>query len=204
MTFGRYDKAELSGGYDFVRQISPSQGAVNNGPRIADIVMTEIYYNPPAGGAYEFVELYNRSGSDVTLMSEASTETSPGHFINESIPWRIEGTGFEFPAGTTIPAGGRIIVAKTPTLYGGPSSTVLGPYDGALDNAGEELEIQIPGDQEYGQSRYWIPIDKVDYDDVAPWPISADGGGHSLQRINANTYSRDYSNWSAASPTPGS
>ncbi len=203
MTFGRYDKAQLSGGYDFVRQISPSQGGLNNGPRIADIVMTEIYYNPPDGGAYEFVELYNRSGSDVTLMSEASTETSPGHFITENIAWRLEGTGFEFPANTTIPAGGRIIVAKTPTLYGGPSSTVLGPYDGALDNGGEELEIQIPGDQEYGQARYWIPIDKVDYDDVAPWPTGADGGGDSLKRINADAYGRDYSNWQAVTPTPG-
>jgi hypothetical protein len=81
---------------------------------------------------------------------------------------------------------------------------VYGPYDGALDNGGEQLEIQIPGDQEYGRSRYWIPIEKVDYDDVAPWPTSADGGGNSLQRINVNTYGRDYSNWSAITPTPGS
>jgi hypothetical protein len=89
-------------------------------------------------------------------------------------------------------------------------SNVYGPYDGKLDNGGEELEIQIPGDQEYGQSRYWIPIEKVDYSDGShpigsdPWPTSADGGGHSLHRINVNTYGRDYSNWQAASPTPGS
>jgi hypothetical protein len=204
MTFGRYEKAELSGGYDFVRQSSPSQGFVNYGPQIADIVITEIHYNPPSGGAYEFVELYNRSGSDVTLMSEASTETSPGHFINESIAWRIEGTGFEFPNNTTIPAHTRILVAKTPSLYSSAPCAVYGPYDGALDNGGEELAIQIPGDQEYGKSRYWIPIDKVDYDDVAPWPTSADGGGNSLQRIDVNAYGRDYSNWQAAAPTPGS
>lgn len=203
VTFGRYEKAELSGGYDFVRQSSPSQGAVNNGPLIADIVMTEIFYNPLSGGAYEFVELYNRSGSPVTLMSEASTETSPGHFTTEQLPWRLEGTGFEFPANTTIPAHTRILVAKTPALYSSAPCVVYGPYSGALDNAGEEIATQIPGDQEYGQSRYWIPLEIIDYDDIAPWPTSADGGGDSLHRINVNTYDRDYSTWQAATPTPG-
>ncbi|MDH4203529.1 MAG: lamin tail domain-containing protein [Phycisphaerae bacterium] len=204
VTFGRYEKAELSGGYDFVRQSSSSQGTANNSPLIPAVVMTEIYYNPPSGGAYEFVELYNRSGSPVTLMSEASTETSPGVFITENIPWRLEGTGFEFPTNTTIPADTRILVAKTPALYSSAPCAVYGPYDGALDNGGEEIEIQIPGDQEYGQLRYWIPIEKIDYDDVAPWPTSADGGGDSLNRNNINAYSRDYSNWNAATPTPGS
>ena len=71
-----------------------------------------------------------------------------------------------------------------------------------VNNGGEQIEIQIPGDQEYGQSRYWIPIEKIDYDDVAPWPTSPDGGGDSLQRINPNTYGRDYSNWQAATPNP--
>jgi hypothetical protein len=204
VSFGRYEKAELSGGYDFTRMASPTLDGVNSGPLIPDIVMTEIYYNPPAGGAYEFVELYNRSGNAVTLMSDAATETSPGVFVSQSIPWRLEGTGYEFPAGVTIPSHGYILVAKTPSLYSSAPCAVYGPYDGALDNGGEQLEIQIPGDQEYGQSRYWIPIEKVDYDDVAPWPASADGGGHSLHRLNVNTYGRDYSNWSAAAPTPGS
>jgi hypothetical protein len=81
--------------------------------------------------------------------------------------------------------------------------SAVGPYDGKLDNGGEEIELQIPGDQEYGKNRYWIPIEKIDYDDIAPWPTSAHGGGDSLDRDNINAYSRDYSNWSAATPTPG-
>jgi hypothetical protein len=211
MTFGRYEKAELSGGYDFTRMVSPTQGGANSGPQIPAIVITEIYYNPSGVNAddYEFVELYNRSGSAVTLETEVTTETVPGDPdpVHESIPWRLEGTGYEFPAGVTIPSHSYILVAKTPATYTSAPynlSNVYGPYDGKLDNGGEELEIQIPGDQEYGQARYWIPIEKVDYDDVAPWPTSADGGGHSLQRINVNTYGRDYSNWSAAAPAPGS
>jgi len=204
MTLGRYEKSELSGGYDFVRQVSASQGLVNNGPLIPNIVITEIYYNPPAGADHEFVELYNRTGSAVTLESTAATETSPGVFVVEDIPWRLEGTGYEFPPGVTIPAYTRILVAKDPTNYSSAPCVVYGPYDGKLDNGGEELEIQIPGDQDYGEDRYWIPIEKIDYDDAAPWPTSADGGGDSLHRDNVNAYGRDHSNWHAGAPTPGS
>jgi hypothetical protein len=136
-------------------------------------------------------------------MTEVSTETSPGVFITEQIPWRLEGTGFEFPSGITINAGQKILVAKNPAMYPSASCTVYGPYDGKLDNAGEEIEIRIPGDLEYGKSRAWIPIEKVDYKDVAPWPTSPDGNGQSLKRKNTAAYGNDYSNWEAADPTPG-
>ena len=106
-------------------------------------------------------------------------------------------------AGVTIPAYTRILLAKVPANYSSAPCVVYGPYDGKLDNGGEELEIQIPGDQEYGQDRYWIPIEKVDYDDVAPWPTTPDGYGDSLNRDDINAYGRDYSNWNAATPTPG-
>jgi hypothetical protein len=103
---------------------------------------------------------------------------------------------------TVLEAGEYLIIARDPTLsvYDGLPN-VYGPYDGALDNGGEQLELQIPGDWEYGEpKRYWIPIEKVDYDDAVPWPTSPDGGGDSLQRINVNEYGRDYSNWQAGAP----
>lgn len=203
VTFGRYEKPELSGRYDFVRQSSSSPGFANSGPLIPEIVITEIFYNPAPGDNYEFVELYNRSGAPVALQTEVTTETSPGVFISEVVTWRLEGTGYEFPAGVTIPPYSYILVAKNPAMYSLAPCPVYGPYDGKLDNDGEEIEIRIPGDKEYGKNRYWIPTEKVDYNDVAPWPASADGGGHSLHRINVNAYGRDYSNWNAGMPTPG-
>ncbi|UCG46032.1 MAG: lamin tail domain-containing protein, partial [Phycisphaerales bacterium] len=201
VTFGRYEKEELSGGYDFVRMTDPTQGRANteSSPLIPEIVITEIYYHPWDGTDYEFVELYNRSGRDVTLMTEVKTYTSETNFVTEWLAWRLEGTGFEFPDNTTIPAHSYIVVAKNPSHY----SYALGPYDGKLDNGGEELEIQIPGDREYGKGRYWIPIEEIDYDDEAPWPKSADGGGDSLHRVNMHSYGRDHSNWTASAPTPG-
>ena len=47
-------------------------------------------------------------------------------------------------------------------------------------------------------------IEKIDYDHILTWPITPDGGGDSLQRINLAAYGRDCSNWQADSPSPGS
>jgi hypothetical protein len=198
VTFGRYEKTELSGGYDFTRMTIPTPGNPNPAlPLISDIVITEIHYNPPGGGDYEFVKLYNRTGASITLMTSITTEDPVGVFTVEDIPWRLDGMGYEFPPMTTIPAHSYIVVAKVPANY----SSALGPYDGKLDNSGEEIEIEIPGDQEFGKVRYWIPIDKIDYDIIAPWPTSPDGTGDSLQRIDEDVYGRDYSNWTGATPT---
>ena len=203
ITFGRYEKPELDDGFEFVRQASATPNDDNAGPLISDIVITEIHYHPEDGTDYEFVELYNRSSSIVTLMTEVSTETSLGVFTTEYISWRLEGTGFEFPNGVSIAPHERIIVAKDPDEYDDLDCDVYGPYEGKLDNGGEELAIQIPGDMEYGKDRFWIPIDKVDYGDSQPWPESADGDGDSIHRIFPGAFGCDYSNWYADSPTPG-
>ena len=83
VTLGRYEKTELSDGYDFTRMATPTQGTINSAPMIPQIVITEIYYNPIQGTDYEFVELYNQSTGAITLMTEATTETSPGIFITQ-------------------------------------------------------------------------------------------------------------------------
>jgi hypothetical protein len=46
-------------------------------------------------------------------------------------------------------------------------------------------------------------IERVAYSDVAPWPIAADGGGSSLQRVAPANYGNDPANWYATSPTAG-
>jgi len=49
----------------------------------------------------------------------------------------------------------------------------------------------------------YITVDEVRYDDRAPWPPGADGGGPSLQRKAPSVYGNDPANWEAAIPTPG-
>ena len=204
VTFGRYEKVGLSKGYDFVRQIAATPGNPNGGPLVAAVVISEIYYNPDNDTDYEFVELYNRSSQSVTFMSDITVETSPGVFATESMPWRLEGTGFEFPENVTIDPFEYIIVAKDRDKYSHLSCDVYGPYDGKLDNGGEELALQMPGDKEYGDDQIWIPVEIVDYEDSQPWPQGADGDGDSINRFDPSVYGSDYTNWYAAPPSPGS
>ncbi|NLH15159.1 MAG: hypothetical protein GX455_01135, partial [Phycisphaerae bacterium] len=80
---------------------------------------------------------------------------------------------------------------------------VLEWESGSLDNAGEKIELSRPGDKEPGQDRYWIRMERVNYDNSAPWPAAADGGGKSLTRIADSQYGNDAANWQAATPSPG-
>ena len=48
-----------------------------------------------------------------------------------------------------------------------------------------------------------MTVDAVRYNDKAPWPPAADGGGFSLQRKQRAAFGDDPANWEAAPPTPG-
>jgi len=49
----------------------------------------------------------------------------------------------------------------------------------------------------------YILVDRVNFNDKVPWPTGADGGGYSLQRIVAERYGNEPTNWTAAATTPG-
>jgi hypothetical protein len=51
--------------------------------------------------------------------------------------------------------------------------------------------------------RQYIRIDRVNYDDQAPWPTGPDGGGLSLTRVDPYLYGNDVINWDANTPSPG-
>ncbi|HOL88288.1 MAG TPA: lamin tail domain-containing protein [Anaerohalosphaeraceae bacterium] len=213
ISFGRYAKSAMDGGIVFTAMSSPTPGAANAYPLVGPVVISEIQYHPSAantGG--EYLELRNISSQPVVLQDEVSTEISPGNFITELIPWRFDkGIDFVFPSGTTIPAGGILIVAENPTAFAAyygsmPSGVqVFGPFANGtkLDNGGETVRLARPGDQEYGVERFWISAEEISYDDVSPWPTSADGGGYSLHRIHPSQYGDDVINWQAGLPAPG-
>lgn len=209
ITLGRYEKPSLSSGYDFVRMITPTPLADNSGPRIPDVVITELMVDPPAGANAEYLELFNRSAVPVTLMAQADTEAPQGVSTTEWLPWRIDGIDFVFDEGIVLAPGEKIIVAKNltvfATVYGSilPAGTrVFGAYFGKLNNSGENIELQIPGDQEWGQERIYIPIEKIEYSNQSPWPAGLDTG-NSLTRIAAGIYADDPENWQTAPPSPG-
>jgi len=202
IAFGRYQKS--TGTFNFVAMSANTPGEANAYPKVGPVVVTEIMYHPATGNeGEEYIELHNISGEPVILQEfDEGTGTTT--------TWRFtDGIEYEFPMNTTIPAYGYLLVAKDPAAFAPAYSApvgipVLGPYDGQLSNGGEKVEISMPGDvDELGERRY-IRIDRVNYDDEAPWPIEADGGGSSLQRITPEDYGNDIVNWQATSPTPGS
>ena len=79
--------------------------------------------------------------------------------------------------------------------------TILGPWQGRLDNADEALELKKPVSGASGAVD--VLVERIHYRDTAPWAVNADGLGSSLQRIAMTTFGNDATNWFAAGITPG-
>jgi hypothetical protein len=166
------------------------------------VVINEIMYHPyhPVPGAedvrQEYIELFNRGTEPVNLSG-----------------WQIsDGVDFVFPD-VTLGAGQYLVVAADvdtfKTKY--PSiSNVVGGWAGRLSNRGETIELVDDAG---------VRIDRVNYADEGDWAVREmgpldhghrgwvwsdlhDGGGSSLELINASMPNEYGQNW-AASITPG-
>jgi hypothetical protein len=228
VSFGRY---ATSVGVDFVAlsrrtfgadnpatvaQFRAGTGAANAGPRVGPIVLNELMYHPAQGTNTaenpdeEFIELHNLTTASVPLRD-------PAHPTNA---WRLaSAVTFTFPTNTSIPAGGYLLVVpfdpvtNTAALAAfqaryGNNGTLVGPYAGRLNNAGDAVELWRPDapqtapHSDAGYVPYFL-VDRVVYSDLAPWPVAADGGGASLQRLVATNYGNEPLNWKADQPTAG-
>jgi hypothetical protein len=152
--------------------------------RSTGIVFSEIMYHPRAradGKNLEFVELYN---------ARSVFEDLSG--------WRLSGDiNFTFPEGFHLQAGEFVVIAAAPddlkAVYG--LDRVLGPYKGALNNAGGRLRLR----NNLGAIRL-----EVDYSDQPPWPAAADGAGHSLVLARPSYGENDPRAWAASELIGGS
>nr|MCU0781994.1 CotH kinase family protein [Akkermansiaceae bacterium] len=111
---------------------------------------------------FEFIELVNNGPAAIDLTGYRFTA----------------GIGFTFPA-SSIPPGGRVVVARRPEAFllrhpGFPG--LLGPYDGALANDGERIELTEASGE---------VVADFSYDDA--WRPVTDGGGYSLVLRQAAT-----------------
>jgi hypothetical protein len=195
VSFGRY--VNSVGEEQFPAQLVTSLQSANAGPRVGPIVINEIYYNPAAGGD-EFIELANVTATSLPLFDPAAPTNT----------WRLTGLDYTFPTNAFIGSNGfLVLVATNPASFRAKYSVpmavpILGPYAGVLQDSGERLKLQraiMPDTNTVAFST----VDEVRYNDKAPWPPGADGGGLSLQRRNAAAYGNDPINWDAAIPTPG-
>ena len=143
------------------------------------IVINEIMYNPLFADA-SYVEIHNTSVSNAFDLSG----------------WKLSGASFTFPNGAILEPGAFRLIVKDAYLYGatyGPSTAILGQFDGNLDNGGETLTLIKPG----ATPAQDLVIDQVTYDDDLPWPASADGLGSSLQLIDPAQDNNRSANWAA-------
>ena len=192
-------------------------GEQNAAPRVGPIVISEINYHPapPSPAArqldpsiteddLEFIEIHNPTTEVINLTG-----------------WQLNGgVTYDFPSETTLDAGQSLVivsfnpdasvnaarVAAFQTQYGiDRRAKLVGGYSGQLRDSTEQVQLQRPGslvpnDPDF---LYGLWEDEILYDDVAPWPAQADGGGASLTRLLPADFGNAASSWIASQPTPG-
>jgi len=203
VSLGRYPD-----GGDYWTAMGPSRSAANGNP-VQEVVISEVMYHPVDSG-YEYIELYNPFAVGVTLLNAVG-------------PWRIDGgVDYTFGVGTSIAAGGRLIVvgfnpytepahvAAFAAAYGtGPLTAgvdIVGPWSGALSNKSERVALErAQAPDVVGDNVSWVIVDEVIYSDGEPWPTGADGTGKAVHRIDSDpSYSgNDPANWQAGPADPG-
>jgi hypothetical protein len=164
---------------------------------LANLRITELMYNPPAGpdgienNEFEFIELRNTGHETLDLSGVSFTQ----------------GVAFSFGGGsvTSLAPGQFVLVVKNRqaflSRYGSAlAALVAGEYQGKLANDGETIAL---ADLRNGT------IVEFTYGDAAPWPPTADGAGHSLVPLASAVPAEPQgslnnpANWRAAPPTPG-
>lgn len=179
-------------------------------PLAAAPVINEIMFRPgtgyPENTALEFIEIHNPDSAAVNLGGWALTA----------------GADYTFPTGTTLAAGGYLVVAANPAALKAASATaaaatVLGPWKSgaSLANKGETITLSRPG----ATAGTWSEVDSVTYANEGDWAVrtrdslggwswvsAADGGGSSLEKRNPTLSKNTGQNWgasAAAGGTPG-
>ena len=125
------------------------------------------------------------------------------------------GVDFTFPTNITLTAGEAVLVLNfSPTNAAllaafrtnfnvATNVRVFGPYSGVLNNNSDEINLRQPVLSSSGTNISSVLIEKVEYQDAAPWTQVADGFGYSLQRRDAQAFGNEPTNWVATRLTPG-
>ena len=166
----------------------------------SNVVVSELHYQPGAPtrpeelaltsdpDEFEFIELMNISANPVDLTGAAFAA----------------GIEFAFPTGYTLGPGGHCVVVKNEAAFTaryGAGRNVAGVFANGtgLNNGGEIIRlVRVEGQNS-------VTVREFTYDDVAPWPVAADGGGPSLVLRNpaANPDHNVPVNWTASADRGG-
>ena len=169
-------------------------------------VINEIMFHPPGAPAEnlaeEWIEIFNPDAAAVSVTG-----------------WKFsKGVVFTIPVGTTIPAGGYLVVAADVAAFNaahpGFSGMVVGGWTGRLSNTGEQVQLDNAlgakvGDVSYADQGDWalrgrgaLSFSHKGWD----WFSEADGGGRTLELRNPALGIGSGQNWgvsTAVGGTPG-
>ena len=186
------------GAPDIQELVAPTPGTSNSAQLIPEVVINEILYHPISQSPDdEFVELYNQGTNILSLAG-----------------WRfVHGIDFNFPSNVVLPAGGYLVVARNRTnllahyaqLNDG---NTVGDFDGSLRNEGErltlarqEVAISLDDPSHATTNLIEVVVDEVEYGHGGSWGHWSDGGGSSLELIDARADNRRASNWADSDET---
>jgi|GEM_PF-1345337 len=150
-----------------------------------NLVINEIHYNPKTdigidGDDYEFIELYNKGATTLKLDNTSFTR----------------GFSYHFPVGATIAPGEYLVLVSDPATFSSryPGIAVAGDLRGNLSNRGEAVEFR---------DAVGNLVELVDFNDLPPWPATADGQGPSLELSNPTWDNTLAANWKASNVLNG-
>ena len=150
-----------------------------------------MYHHGSRDERYEYIELYNKGGSTVSLEGWSFTDGITYDF-NESSQV------------SEIAAGGYLVVAKDPALLEAtyPNLTIgvnlIGPYRKELDDHKERVRLSYPYEDPETRDVNMITVDEVTYYDGGRWPVWADGQGASLELRDPRSNNDNPDAWAAS------
>jgi hypothetical protein len=172
-------QAYPDGSSEWFAVIKHTKGSANNPARHENVVINEVMFNPPGDHrSGEYIELFNRDTEAIDLSG-----------------WRfVDGVNFAFSSGTSIAAGGYLVIAADADyvrqVY--KLNNVLGNYGGELSNPGELLRLE---------DAFGNLADEVDYRNHGDWPDWTRGGGSSMELVNPWADNRLSSAWRDSNET---
>jgi len=175
------------GGPDFRRLRTRTPGEANGAAQIDDVVINEIMYQPISENPDDqYLELHNKGTAPVNLGG-----------------WRLEdGIEFSFPDGTLLAPGGYLVVARNRTNLLAKHTTlsagsVTGDFEGRLSGQGERIALSRPAldASRADPDAARVTVTEVTYSSGGRWGRWANGGGSSLELVDARADARLASNW---------
>jgi Lamin Tail Domain/CotH kinase protein len=194
IAYGRHP----DGAREWYRLSTPTFGTNNAAPLVSTVGINEIMYHPLSGNDDDqYVELFNRGTNAVNLGG-----------------WKfVAGITFTFPTNTVLATNGYLVIGRDTLrlLTNYPQlnlNNTVGNFSGKLSGSGERLALAMPdtivSTNAGGMlitNHVDIVVDEVTYGTGGRWGRWSDGGGSSLELVDARTDKRLAPNWADSDET---